>query len=222
MQNVKALIAASGVCVAASAAHAGVIGTLTADNHYALYTGNSSGDITFIGRNELGASGSPGSYNWSQAETWKFDPGAYIYVAVWSDDAVAQGWLGQFVFDDKTMLLSSDKRWEYVSTDLNLGDGDPAPSVNDIGAWVDLADAKHLWDTPFVGGNNGMSPWGDIAGVSKDAGWAWGNPSKRENPLIGGDNFEEYQIFRIPTGVPSPGGAALALLAGAIMVKRRR
>ncbi len=222
MRNVKALIAVAGLCVASGAASAGVIATLTADNHYAIYTGNSWEDITFVGRNELGAGGSSGGYNWSNAETWKFEPGAYIYVAVWSDDAVAQGWLGQFDLGDGNLLLSSDKRWEYVATDQNLGDGDPAPSVKDIGSWVNLADAKELWDEPFVGGSNGVSPWGNIADVSEDARWTWGNPSNRENPLIGGDTFEEYQIFRIPTGVPTPGGAALALMAGAVMVKRRR
>jgi hypothetical protein len=222
MRSVKGLIAVAGLGVAAGVSNAGVIATLTADNHYALYTGNSFEDITFIGRNELDAKGSDGGYNWSEAETWKFEPQAYIYVAVWSDDAVAQGWIGQFEFDEKTTLLSSDKRWEYVGTDLNLGDGDPAPSVKEIGSWVNLADNKGLWDAPFVAENNGMEPWGTIAGITKEARWTWGNPSGRENPMIGGDNFEEYQIFRIPTGVPTPGASAMAVLSGALLVKRRR
>lgn len=203
------------------AAHAGVTATITADNHYALYTGNAWNDITFIGRNELGAGGSPGTYNWSLPETWVFEPGAYIYVAVWSDDAVAQGWLGEFSFDGGSTLFSSSSGWEYVATNLNLGDGDPAPSISEIGGWVNLADTNLLWDTPYVGGNNGMAPWGVIPGIDSDAKWTWGNPSNRTNPLIGGDNFEEYQIFRIPTGVPTPGAAALSL-AGITMATRRR
>lgn len=220
--NARTIIAAAGLAVIAGASQAGVMATITADNHYALYTGNSWSDISFVGRNELGAEGSNGGYNWSQAETWNFDPGAYIYVAVWSDDAVAQGWLGQFAFDNGPTLLSSGPGWEYVGTNLNLGDGDAAPTVGDIGGWVNLADTNQLWATPFVGGANGVSPWGTIADVSQDARWTWGNPSNRENPLEGGDSFEEYQIFRIPTGVPTPGGSALALLAGAVLVKRRR
>lgn len=222
MRSVKCLIAVAGLGVAAGVSNAGVMATLTADNHYALYTGNSFSDITFIGRNELGASGSPGTYNWSKAETWNFEPGAYIYVAVWSDDAVAQGWLGQFAFDNGPTLLSSSPGWEYVGSDVNLGDGDPAPTVAAIGGWVNLADTNSLWDAPFVGGANGIAPWGTIAGVSNSAKWTWGNPSNRTNPLIGGDNFEEYQVFRIPTGVPTPGASAMGLLAGAMLVKRRR
>lgn len=221
-RNRLCLAAALSVLGAAGAAHAGVVATITADNHYALYTGNDWTDISFIGRNELGASGSPGQYNWSKAETWNFSPGAYIYVAVWSDDAVAQGWLGEFSIDGGPAILSSDPRWEYVATDLNLGDGDPAPAVSEIGSWVNLADTNLLWDTPYVGGANGVSPWGSIAGISANAKWTWGNPNERTNPLIGGDNFEEYQIFRMPTGVPSPGGAALALAGlGMIAVRRR-
>ncbi len=221
-KNLALAVAAFTVLCAAGAARAGVTATLTADNHYALYTGNGWNDITFIGRNELGAGGGPGTYNWSMAETWNFTPGAYIYVAVWSDDAVAQGWLGQFVFDGGPTLFSSSAGWEYVATDINLGDGDPAPSVLEIGGWVSLADTGMLWDTPFVGGANGVAPWGAISGVSNNANWTWGNPSERSNPLIGGDNFEEYQIFRIPTGVPSPGGAVLALAGlGVIGVRRR-
>ncbi|MFM9957580.1 MAG: hypothetical protein ACKVZJ_05870 [Phycisphaerales bacterium] len=224
-QKNRLAIAVLSVFAAAGAANAGVTATITADNHYALYTGNSFSDISFIGRNELGSAGSPGTYNWSKAETWNFNPGAYIYVAVWSDDAVAQGWLGQFAFDAGSggqTLLSSSLDWEYVPTNINLGDGDPAPSVVDIGSWVNLADTNLLWDTPFVGGSNGVSPWGTIAGVSSSAKWTWGNPSNRSNPLIGGDDFEEYQIFRIPTGVPAPGGAMLALAGiGMIAIRRR-
>lgn len=222
MSHLTRLTVAAMVLSVCGAAHAGVTATLTADNHYALYTGNSASDITFIGRNELGAGGSPGAYNWSQAETWNFNPGAYIYVAVWSDDAVAQGWLGQFVFDDGPTVLSSSAGWEYVGTDLNLGDGDPAPTTGDIGSWVTLADTNELWATPFVGGTNGVTPWGSIAGVSNTAAWTWGNPNNRVNPLVGGDNFEEYQIFRMPTGVPSPGAGMTALLGAGVLVRRKR
>jgi hypothetical protein len=45
--------------------------TLTADNFYGLFYGNESGSsLNFVGRNELGSSGNPGTYNWSEAETW--------------------------------------------------------------------------------------------------------------------------------------------------------
>lgn len=222
MRSIKNLVALAGMGLVAGAANAGVTATITADNHYALYTGYGPGSISLIGGNELGAAGNPGAYNWSKAETWTFDAGAYIYVAAWSDDAVAQGWLGQFAFDNKSTLLSSSKGWEYMATNLNLGDGDPWPSSGDISGWVALADKQNLWATPYVGGSNGVAPWGNIAGISGNAAWTWGNPDNRADPLNGGASHEEYQIFRIPTGVPSPGGTALALLAGAMIIKRRR
>lgn len=222
MSTFTRLATASLVLSVCGAANAGVTATITADNHYALYTGNAWNDISFVGRNELGSGGSNGGYNWSEAETWNFEPGAYIYVAVWSDDAVAQGWLGQFVFENGPTVLSSSAGWEYVGTDLNLGDGDPAPTVGDVGGWVNLADTNSLWNVPYVGGTNGVSPWGNIAGVSPNAAWTWGNPNNRTDPLIGGDNFEEYQIFRMPTGVPTPGAGMTALVGASMLLRRRR
>ena len=92
---------------AASAALAiSMTATVTADNHYALYLGTKSSITSYIGRNELGSSGDPGTYNWSQPETFTFaiNPGDYIYVAGWSDDSTAQGWIGQFVSSAGTIL----------------------------------------------------------------------------------------------------------------------
>ncbi len=44
------------------AAAATITATLTADNYYAVYLGTGTGqDVRFIGRNELGRSGSPGT-----------------------------------------------------------------------------------------------------------------------------------------------------------------
>ena len=61
---------------------------ITADNHYAFYLGTGNSITNYIGQNELGDSGNPGTYNWSQPETFTFtiNPGDYIYVAGWSGD----------------------------------------------------------------------------------------------------------------------------------------
>ena len=48
--------------------------TLTADNYYALFHGTGDGSlVNFVGRNELFPGGSPGTYNWSEAESFSFD-----------------------------------------------------------------------------------------------------------------------------------------------------
>lgn len=94
-----ASITASMSLVATQASAYNLSATITADNHYALYLGAAGGtNLRFIGRNELGAGGSPGTYNWSEAESWNatYGAGDYIYLVGWSDNSVAQGWIGEF------------------------------------------------------------------------------------------------------------------------------
>ncbi len=100
---------------------------ITADNHYTLYTGTDSA-LNFIGRNELNAGGTPGTYNWSVPETHTFNTGPKIFIAAWSDDAVAQGVLAQITGPGGT-YNSGDALWEVFCTGINLGDGDASPST---------------------------------------------------------------------------------------------
>ena len=89
-----------------------ITATLTADNHYALYSGNEQG-ITFVGANESEWYGNSGTFNWSEAETFDFNValGDYIYVAAWSDGLVAQGLIGQFDFGCGSILTNTSD-WE--------------------------------------------------------------------------------------------------------------
>jgi hypothetical protein len=169
--------------------------TITADNHYALFYGTDT-NLTFVGNNELGYNGTPGQYNWSQPETWTFNvlTKANIYVVAWSDNSVAQAWIGQFVSSNETIL--SDKSWDYMLTDTDLGDGSSVPSAGDVAASI----AAHgPWSSPVpYSGSNGMSPWGTVAGISQSADWIWGTP------MIPGSGAGEYQIFRHADSVPEP------------------
>lgn len=87
---------------------------VTADNHYGLYYG-SPGRLHFVGRNEIGSSGNPGTYNWSEAETFLFDlkPDDYLYVVAW-DHGYAKMWLGEFQLFNDIYLRFNNKDW--VST----------------------------------------------------------------------------------------------------------
>jgi len=199
--------------------------TLTADNHYAIYFGDESGskmrNATMNGvhaRNEMGPAGAPGTYNWSIAETWTLDyqPDDYLYIVTWSDDRVAQGWLGQFQSATESFLTGLNQGWEYLLGNTNLGDNDPAPTATDLASLVQPAN----WTSVTNFRDHGVSPWGFIAGVSASADWIWGTPTMNEH----GTGEGEYQVFRRRLAtVPEPGTLLLAATAiGGMVCLRRR
>lgn len=213
------LVTTITVGLSITAASAGTINaTVTADNHYALYSSAGS-SFQYHGGNELGASGSPGTYNWSLPEVYTFDAGEFLYIAAWSDDAVAQGVLAN-IWVDGDPLHSGDPRWEVYPTWVNRGDGDPHPDASEVGAYVAFATSNNLWETPYVGGANGISPWGTVPGIDDQARWMWYNTPGDDNPLDGGSGAGEMLIFR--TAIPAPGTAVLAGLGGLLVARRRR
>jgi hypothetical protein len=229
MRTAPALLATSIVALStlATSAHAGELppaialtrATITADNHYALFTGIDTFMIR-IGHNELGPGGMPGRYNWSLPETYTFPAGPFIYIAAWSDDSVAQGLLAQITRGDET-FHSGDPRWQVYTSGDNRGDNDPAPTAAEIIGHVATANAGSLWQTPFVGASNGASPWGTIPGISTNIPWMWAPVAGVADPTQGGRNAGELLIFRMNT-VPTPGAAALIGLGGLAMARRRR
>lgn len=209
----------AGVCGMASADGANSFeAVITADNHYAVYA--STGNVfSYHGGNELGAAGNPGTYNWSEPETYTVS-GDLLFLAAWSDDSVAQGLLAQVVMNGNDSLDSGDPRWQVYATGENRGDGDAHPLASDIGVHVAFADANNLWETPYVGAGNGIAPWGTVPGIGAGPKWMWWNTPNDANPLDGGSGAGEMLIFR--TNVPTPGSVALASLAGLVCLRRRR
>jgi hypothetical protein len=197
------LLSAVMVLSIASAAHAvSMTGTITADNHYGLYVGTGTSITNYIGRNELSSSGSSGTYNWSQPETFVFDvaSGDYIYVAGWSDDSTAQGWIGQFISTAGT-ILSNKSSWEVFLTFSDLDDGSAAPTAANVTGFISTA----KWSPVEYSIDNGQGPWGSISSISAEADWIWGSP------LQPGSNYGEYQIFRTQVA-PVPEPATMLLL----------
>ena len=201
-----------------------VTATLTADNFYALYLGDADGkNLRFIGRNELGPAGNPGSYNWSRAETWTLTPQTndVLYIAAWSDNIVAQGLIGQFATGSGQFLTNLTDGWTVALNNVDLGNNSPAPTVSALGSF--LAGAN--WNSVQHSVAHGAAPWGRINGISNDARWIWGTPNLNRS----GSGAGEYQVFRrslngvTPAPVPLP--LPLLLFVGPVlaasMLRRR-
>lgn len=215
----NALAALIVVAAAGSVAHADQFNaSITADNHYALYT-SSGGVFTYLGGNETGSSGTEGSYNWSAAELYSFHADEYIYIAAWSDDSTAQGVLAELNSAVRGPILSGDSRWQVYATNTHRGDGDPHPGADDIEGFVAAANLANAWETPFTGASNGAQPWGMIEDISSQAAWMWRNDANDIDPTIGAPAHTEMLVFR--TAVPAPATGAMAL-AGVMLVARRR
>lgn len=156
--------------------------TITADNDYALYYGTENGSsITFVGRSNI-------NDTWTSAENWNFNmkKGDYIYVAAWSDNAVAQGLLGQFVIRRPwTILTNTD--WQVYLTFDDKGNGSDEPTTAEMSNEI----AGAVWSPVSDYLNHGSAPWGTVTGIDLAADWIWGSS------LEPGSGFGEYQIFRI-------------------------
>lgn len=206
--------------------------TLTADNHYGLFYGNSTGStLNFVGRNEKGPNGNPGTWNWSNAETWNFtmDSKDYLYVVVWDDRSVDESWVGEFTFTDpnnKTYsLLSKPNSWEYVITQqgINPGTEGDTPSNAELNGEISNANSSARWIAAASRGlNNGSTaPWGRIDGITTEAEFL--NTTTSTTGNSGGNN--RYTIFRTrlsiddtvnPKPVPEPASILGLLAIGAV------
>ncbi len=194
----------------------GVKATVTADNHYALFSGNSDGsNLNFFGRNEKGAYGGAAGWNngtlggqtfntstgngwnWSGAETWNFNVKSddYLYVVTWDDRAVDESWVGQFDVTNggkQQQLLSKDSSWEYLTTKYSTNPGDWGDTPTDAILHQEIAGAT--WQGAVNRGLNDGStnPWGRIDGINANAQFL--NTTTNQTG-IKRDN-ERYTIFR--------------------------
>ena len=221
--NFKSICAITAVTLVsfAGGANADIVATglVTADNHYALYTGDPS-SVTLVQRNELGASGAPGLYNWSRPESVSFTAGSFIYIAAWSDNAIAQGLLAQISLSNGDTANSGDARWQVYRSNQDLGDGAAAPSNAQVVGWIGFATTNNLWETPYVGGANGISPWGTVPGIGSTARWMWTQIPGDGDPLSGGSGYGETLLFRM--AIPTPGAMSLLAMGGLLAMRRRR
>ena len=184
---------ANGASAQSISKNLAVKATLTADNHYGLFSGNADGSVlNFFGRNEKGAYGGAAGwnngtlggatyntnngngYNWSSAETWNFNvkQNDYLYVVTWDDRSVDESWVGQFDIsagNQQKQILSKPGSWEYLTTQWSINPGDMGDTPTNAVLNKEISTAK--WeDAKSRGMNDGTTnPWGRINGVTSAA-----------------------------------------------------
>jgi hypothetical protein len=220
------LLALTGAAGVANATVFEVNSRTTADNYYAIYSRDSADQLTFESRNETGRTGNPGNYNWSLPEDDTFLTEEFFYIAAWSDDAFAQGLLGQFTFRTPGSsslvgtVLTGNPNIRVFRTNLDRDDNAVQPTADEVEEQVALANSTSGWRNPSVYLPNlpTTAPWGEVPGITQEAQWIWANSLNGENVFQPGTNAGEYLIFCIP--VPGPGALALAGF-GVIALGRR-
>jgi hypothetical protein len=223
----RSFVFSSGVAAllwAAGTSNGAVITTMTADNHYAVYSVGANGTtLTLQIGNELGPDGQPGQYNWSLPETsTPFDTNGFIYVAAWSDDFFAQGLLGDIDLGNGQFLRTGDAAWRVHKTGIDLDDGSAYPTTALMEAEILDANTNNLWMTPVAGQSNvpATVPWGQVPGISSSARWMWAPLASGGNPFDPGTDAGEFLIFCAP--IPTPGTLALAGLGVLAGLRRGR
>jgi len=200
-----AAAAISGLCTSTAAYAWNVDVQLTADNAYAIYTGDANGVSAFHGGDENVTAAdirAAESYSFTMAD------GEAIYVAAWSDDGIAQGLLAEFNIDG-TILTTSNSDWEVMATGIDLDVSSSAPSLVDLSAQIALANAGAVpsggWVPSTIGvlndGNSSVYGTQLVSSMASTINWAWydsGNCSSANQPFSGGCNHDEYLVFRLP------------------------
>ena len=233
-QLALAAVVLGGLCASPALAQHDWNMTITVDNQYDIYFGDSLLSVpTFVG----------GDTDWTNTEEYSetgVDPTAFLYVATASDQSVAQGFIGEFqnLTTSSTLVTNDDTGtpWEVFpagafSAALNVIDNTipagawPAgaqPTQSQVQVAVNYATTNNEWLTPtsVPGHDNatGPAPWGTRAGIPGAAEWIWhdtGIGTSFPYPApFDGFNHDEFLVFRIAgLAVPEPGSAVLALLA---------
>lgn len=135
---------------------------ITADDIYSLYHGNST-KITNVGHDTL----------WTGAEVYNFSAMStdFIYIAA-VNVKEQQGVLAEFLAKDR-LVTTGGSEWQVYFTDVPVTE--LSLDTATVLSQIQRADEGNKWQGTVVGGANGVSPWGTIAGISNSTKWMWKN-----------------------------------------------
>ena len=204
MTSLKKAVMLAGFWIAPSAFAWSVDVQLTADNVYAIYTGDTNSATAYHG----GASNT-NAQDIRDAETYSFSMtnGDVIYVAAWSDDGTSQGLLAEFNIDG-TVLTTSNTDWEVMATGIDLDVASAEPTLAELTTQIGLANAGSVpsggWVPSVIGELNDGSgpnfPTLEVTSMTQTVNWAWydsGNCAGSGQPFADGCNHDEYLVFRL-------------------------
>ena len=187
-KRIKQLVAGLSLAVAATAASAVTVSTsITADNDFVvlLTQGNAHTEVL---RSSDGR-------EWRRAQHAKFEISprqlekCSIDIIAWDDHAVKQGVLARIGGNGGTVLTGQPAMKAFATKVANnatwANTGYPnAALINQIYASLIPAGTA-------VHGNNGVAPWGNIAGIPAAAKWIWADSALYGRPYAG--NFTVYR-----------------------------
>jgi hypothetical protein len=199
----------------------------TADNAYQLWYGTATGvtntpispAVVNTTGAQIGSCGTPGPESYSGISS---AGGGYIYIVAWSDQAVTQGVLGQFVAGTNTTYTGIGG-WEVYATGMPINPITAAPTFTLVNAQIALANSPGggppstssvHWVTqaPSTGGigllasgeKNDSNSGGNFfivcqTLINPGARWMWYNRNSNGsgNPFVS-PAPGEYLIFRLP------------------------
>jgi hypothetical protein len=184
----------------------------TADNGYALYTGDALGVSRLLGWRESISDYGAGIWD-PETYTTELGDDPYLYAAAWSDSAVIQGLLIEVEVrrGSQSYQVSGGYSWVVTATGRG-GNLYSPPSAAEINLEIGRADRGENpaggWASPTWGPTNGdgtILPVVEggprtVPGIGDGTRWIWydsGNDPGADAPF-GGYDHGEYLIFRIP------------------------
>lgn len=183
----------------------------TADNFFALYTGDKSGkNLKWIGRDSIG--------DWTSAESFPLpvQTQSHLYVAAWEapgSDGGPQMLIGQVQLSDGTIFGTDSTSFEAVVGPPNASPGgslsDPSPSVAMLSDLIATADSQQSWLPIKAYAPKTAAPWGGaLSTVFQDAAqYIW--PDTFDSFSVTNQQ-NSFVLFRSKTPIlPQPGQTEL-------------